>query len=137
MACYGTTSEQFGAVAVAQRAWAAGNPRAQLRDPLTIGEHQASRWIIEPVLRLLDCCQESDGGVALVVTSIERAHDLRQLPAVITAAASMVKAFLLAFIFRTPRLGCMRLRAHAGCRKTPACASPRTASAASGLSTPA
>src|SRR5215469_811417 len=48
MAGYGTTSEQFGAVAVAQRAWAASNPRAQLRDPLTIGEHQASRWIVEP-----------------------------------------------------------------------------------------
>src|SRR5262249_9756298 len=50
-------------------------------------DHQSSRWIIEPVLRLLDCCQESDGGVALVITSVERARDLRQTPAVISAAA--------------------------------------------------
>ena len=62
------TSEQFGAVAVAQRAWAAGNPRAQFRDPLTIGEHQASRWIVEP-LHLLDCCLVSNGSIAVVLTS--------------------------------------------------------------------
>jgi acetyl-CoA acetyltransferase len=50
-------------------------------------DHQNSRWIIEPVLRLLDCCQESDGGVAIVVTSAERARTLRQTPAIVTAAA--------------------------------------------------
>jgi acetyl-CoA acetyltransferase len=79
MACYGTTSEQFGAVAVAQRAWAAGNPRAQLRDPLTIAEHQASRWIVEP-LHLLDCCLVSNGGIAVVVTTAERAAGLARPP---------------------------------------------------------
>lgn len=79
MACYGTTSEQFGAVAVAQRAWAAGNPRAQLRDPLTIGEHQASRWIVEP-LHLLDCCLVSNGGIAVVLTSAEQAAGLPRPP---------------------------------------------------------
>src|SRR5579875_1178994 len=86
MLAYGTTSEQLGAVAVAQRAWAAGNPRAQFRAPITLADHQASRWIAEP-LHLLDCCQESDGGVAVVVTSAQRARDLPHPPAVIAAAA--------------------------------------------------
>jgi acetyl-CoA acetyltransferase len=79
MARYGTTSEQFGAVAVAQRAWAAGNPRAQLRDPLTIADHQASRWIVEP-LHLLDCCLVSNGSIAVVVTGADRAAGLRRPP---------------------------------------------------------
>ena len=79
MACYGTTSEQFGAVAVAQRAWAAGNPRAQLRDLLTIDDHQASRWIVAP-LHLLDCCLVSNGSIAVVLTSADRAAGLRRPP---------------------------------------------------------
>ena len=54
--------------------------------PITLEDHQSSRWIVEP-LRLLDCCQESDGGVAVVVTTAERAKDLRQTPAIIRAAA--------------------------------------------------
>jgi acetyl-CoA acetyltransferase len=85
---YGVTNTDFGRVAVVDRAHAATNPDAWFYErPITLEEHQASRWIIEPVLRLLDCCQESDGGVALIVTSTERARDLRQRAAVITAAA--------------------------------------------------
>ncbi|CAB4885334.1 unannotated protein [freshwater metagenome] len=85
---YGVTNEHFGRIAVVDRKHAATNPEAWFYGrPISIEDHQASRWIVEPVLRLLDCCQESDGGVALVVTSAERARDLRQTPALITAAA--------------------------------------------------
>lgn len=84
---YGATSEDFGRVAVADRKHAANNPKAFFHGkPITLEEHQESRWIVEP-LHLLDCCQESDGGQALLVTSAERAKDLKQKPAVIAAAA--------------------------------------------------
>lgn len=74
---FGTTSEQLGAVAVSQRKWAAMNPRAQFRDPISIDDHQSSRWVVEP-LHLLDCCPVSNGAVAVLVTSEARARDLRQ-----------------------------------------------------------
>jgi acetyl-CoA acetyltransferase len=87
MHAYGVTSTDFGAVAVADRKHAATNPAAWFyQRPITLAEHQASRWICEP-LRLLDCCQETDGAVAVVVTSIERARSLRNPPAVIRGAA--------------------------------------------------
>jgi acetyl-CoA acetyltransferase len=87
MHVYGATSADFGVVAVADRKHAATNPNAWFyQRPITLEEHQSSRWITEP-LRLLDCCQESDGGVAIVVTSVERAATLRNRPAVISAAA--------------------------------------------------
>lgn len=86
----GATSEDFGRVAVADRKHAATNPKAFFYDkPITLEEHQASRWIVEP-LHLLDCCQESDGGQALLVTTAERAADLAQKPAIIAAAAQGV-----------------------------------------------
>lgn len=89
---YGVTNEDFGHYVVSARAYAATQPTAWFRDrPVTIDDHQASRWIIEPVLRLLDCCQESDGGVALVMTSVERARDLRRAPVVVKGAAQDVK----------------------------------------------
>jgi acetyl-CoA acetyltransferase len=85
---YGVTNRDFGRIAVVDRKHAATNPDAWFYGrPITIEDHQASRWVIEPVLRLLDCCQESDGGVALVVTSAQRARDLRHTPAYIAAAA--------------------------------------------------
>jgi acetyl-CoA acetyltransferase len=76
---YGTTSEQLGHVAVAQRDWAALNPAAQLREPITLADHQASRWIVEP-FHLLDCCLVSNGGIAVIVTTAERAVGLAQPP---------------------------------------------------------
>ncbi len=83
----GATSEDLGRVAVADRRHAAANPRAWFYEqPITLEDHQRSRWIVEP-LHLLDCCQETDGGQALVVTSLERARDLPSTPAVIRAAA--------------------------------------------------
>lgn len=76
---YGVTSRQFGAVSVTFRKHAAMNPRAQMRIPITIEDHQKSRWVVEP-LHLLDCCLVSDGGRALIVTGAERARSLRQPP---------------------------------------------------------
>ncbi|MFB7833025.1 lipid-transfer protein [Streptomyces sp. NPDC056056] len=84
---YGLTPDAFGHVAVTDRRHAARNPAAYFHGkPITLADHAASRWIVEP-LRLLDCCQETDGGQAIVVTSVERARDLRCPPAVILAAA--------------------------------------------------
>jgi acetyl-CoA acetyltransferase len=84
---FGATSADLGRVTVADRKHAATNPDAFFyQRPITLEEHQASRWIVEP-LRLLDCCQESDGAVAIVVTSVERARDLPKPPAVIKAVS--------------------------------------------------
>jgi acetyl-CoA acetyltransferase len=76
---FGTTSEQLGAIAVAQRDWAVLNPLAQLRTPITIEDYHASRWIAEP-FHLLDCCLVSNGGIAVIVTSADRASGLRPPP---------------------------------------------------------
>jgi acetyl-CoA acetyltransferase len=74
---YGTTSRQLGAVAVTQRAHASVRPGTiGFGQPITIEDHQASRLVVDP-LRLLDCCRDTDGGVAVLVTSTERARDLR------------------------------------------------------------
>jgi acetyl-CoA acetyltransferase len=84
---FGATSEDFGRVSVACRRHAATNPKAWFYGkPITLEEHQASRWIVEP-LRLLDCCQESDGAVAIVITSAARARHLRHQPVLLRAVA--------------------------------------------------
>jgi acetyl-CoA acetyltransferase len=77
---FGTTSEQLGAVAVATRRWANKNPQAYMYDrPLTLEDHQQSPVIAWPY-RLFDICLQSDGGTAFVVTTEERARDLRKPP---------------------------------------------------------
>jgi len=76
---FGTTSEQLGAIAVAQRQWAAGNPHAQFRDQITLADHQQSRWVAEP-LHLLDCSLVSNGAIAVIVTSAETAASGRRPP---------------------------------------------------------
>jgi len=87
MHTYGATSEDFGRVSVAIRDFAATNPAAFFYNkPITLEDHQNSKWICEP-LRLLDCCQESDGAVAMIITSVDRAKDLKQKPVYIKGAA--------------------------------------------------
>jgi acetyl-CoA acetyltransferase len=76
---YGTSSRQFGAVAVACRRHAVLNPAAQMRKPITIEDHQNSKMIADP-FRLLDCSLISDGAAALIVTRADRARDCRQPP---------------------------------------------------------
>lgn len=78
---FGTTQDHLGTIAVGERAFAQGNPTAQFcGTPLTMREYHASRWVAEP-FHLLDCCLVSNGGVAVIVTTAERAADLRR-PAV-------------------------------------------------------
>lgn len=79
---HGITSRHYGEIAVTWRRHAGTNPLAQKREPITLAEHQASRLINDP-LRLLDCCLVTDGGGAVIVTSLERARDLRQKPAIV------------------------------------------------------
>ncbi|ODQ85226.1 lipid-transfer protein, partial [Mycolicibacterium holsaticum] len=102
----GATSRDFGAVSVADRKHAANNPKAYFyQKPITIEDHQNSRWIAEP-LRLLDCCQETDGGVALVITSAERAKDLKHRPAIIEAASQGSSADQYSMVsYYRPELG--------------------------------
>ncbi len=83
----GATSLDFANYSVIARKHAATNPNAFFYGkPITVEDHQNSRMIADP-MRLLDCCQESDGGVAVVVVSAERAKSLRQKPVLIRAAA--------------------------------------------------
>ncbi len=80
MHLYGTTNDQLGAIAVAERQWANLNPQAQMHgQPLTLDDYRASRWIAEP-FHLFDCCLVSNGGLAVIVTSAERARHLRKPP---------------------------------------------------------
>lgn len=85
---YGATNEDFGRAVVQQRAYAATNPDAWgYGRPITLADHQASRWIAEPSVRMFDCCQETDGAIALIVTSRERAAAMPQPPVGIAAVA--------------------------------------------------
>jgi acetyl-CoA acetyltransferase len=76
---YGTTSEQLAEIAVGVREYAGLNPDARYRDPITVDDVVGSRMIADP-LHKLDCCVITDGGGAVIVTTEERARDLRQPP---------------------------------------------------------
>ncbi|MFI5041070.1 MAG: acetyl-CoA acetyltransferase [Acidimicrobiales bacterium] len=83
---FGTTSEQLAEIAVGVREHAALNPSAMYRDPITVEDVVGSRMIADP-LHKLDCCVVSDGGGALIMTTAERARDLRQPPVYVLGAA--------------------------------------------------
>ncbi|MFN0145355.1 MAG: thiolase family protein [Dehalococcoidia bacterium] len=83
---YGTPAETLGHIAINSRLNAALNPNAVMRDPLTMDQYMASRFIAEP-LRLNDYCLINDGAVCLIVTSAERAKDLRKPPVYLHASA--------------------------------------------------
>jgi acetyl-CoA C-acetyltransferase len=87
---YGTTSEQLAEIAVTTRRHASLNADAKYRDPISVEDVLASRMISDP-LHLLDCCVISDGGGALVLTSLARARDLRQPPVVILGGAEALR----------------------------------------------
>ena len=85
MHLYGTESRHFGAIAVTCRHHANLNPNAMMHGrPMTLDDHQNSRMIASPV-RLLDCCLETDGGAAVIVTTPDRARDQKQRPVYIAA----------------------------------------------------
>jgi acetyl-CoA acetyltransferase len=83
---FGTTPEQLAEIAVTMRRHAALNPNAQYRDPITVDDVLASRMVADP-LHKLDCCVISDGGGAVIMTTAERARDLRQPPVFVLGAA--------------------------------------------------
>jgi len=85
---HGLESLDYAHIAVTWRKHAMNNPHAQMRKPMTIEDHQQSRFINEP-MRLFDCCLFTDGGGAYVVTSAERARDLQQTPALVSGVGQV------------------------------------------------
>jgi acetyl-CoA acetyltransferase len=86
MKTYGLSHEQLAMVSVVQREWAAKNPRATFKTPITIEDVLNSRMIAYP-FRLLQCCLVTDGGVALILVAAERARDFPQQPVYSSALA--------------------------------------------------
>ncbi len=76
---FGTTHDHLGEIAVATRKWARLNPKAMMRDPMTLEDYHASRWVAYP-FHLYDCCLVTDAAGAVVVTSAERAKSLKKKP---------------------------------------------------------
>ena len=87
MAMYGTTAEQLAQIAVDTRAWAAFNPKARYRDPITVDDVLASPMVVSP-LHLLDCCLVTDGAGAFVMTSAARARELAKPPVYVLGAGT-------------------------------------------------
>ena len=83
---YGTRREAFAEIAISQRQNALNRPKAIMRDPITLEDYFNARMIADP-LCLLDFCLETDGAIAVITTSVDRAKDLRQPPVPVIAAA--------------------------------------------------
>ncbi|HEX2560866.1 thiolase C-terminal domain-containing protein [Phenylobacterium sp.] len=90
MKTYGVTEEDLANVAVIQREWAAKNPRASFRDPITVDDVLNSDMIAWPFRKLM-CCLVTDGGGALILTSAERAKDFPQKPVYILGTGESVE----------------------------------------------
>src|SRR3954449_8072697 len=90
MKTYGITQEQLAMVAVVQREWAARNPRATMKDPITVDDVLNSRMIAYP-FRLLQCCLVTDGGGALILTAAERAKDFPTKPVYLLGTGESVE----------------------------------------------
>jgi acetyl-CoA acetyltransferase len=103
MALYGATSEELAAVPIAFRKHALKSPHAVMKEPLTLEKHQSARMVVDP-LRLYDCCLITDGAAVALVTSAERARDLKQRP-VYVAGAQGLRSGRDEFIFAPRRLG--------------------------------
>lgn len=102
-ALYGATSAQLAAVPIAFRKHARFNPTALMKKPLTLDDHQRSRWIVEP-LHLFDCCLVTDGAACVLVTTAERARDGRRPPVLIAGMQGM-RAGREDVLFGRPGLG--------------------------------
>jgi acetyl-CoA acetyltransferase len=90
MKTHGITHEQIAMVAVVQREWAAKNPRATMKAPITVEDVLNSRMIAYP-FRILQCCLVTDGGGALILTSADRAKDFPQKPVYILGTGESVE----------------------------------------------
>ncbi|HEX7354048.1 MAG TPA: thiolase [Mycobacteriales bacterium] len=108
----GTTFEQMAQVAVVQRQWAAQNPRAMFRDPITVDDVFASRMIAYP-FHLLECCLVTDGGGALIVTAADRAKDFPKPPVYLLGSGEACDAPLMSMMADLTRCRGFRMSSEA------------------------
>jgi acetyl-CoA acetyltransferase len=102
MKTYGLTHEQLAMVSVVQREWAAKNPRATFRTPITVEDVLNSRMIAYP-FRLLQCCLVTDGGGALILVAAERARDFPQKPVYLRGTGESVETPMVSQMTSPPR----------------------------------
>ena len=87
---YGVTNEHLANIKVAHSNHASNNPKALMKQRVTVEDVLSSRWIIRPCAHLLDCCLETDNATCLIVTSAERAKDMKQPPAYVLGVQGRV-----------------------------------------------